>query len=481
MDRRNFLRLGGGAIALGSGVFAMPLPANAASGYRALVAVMLYGGNDGMNTLVPLDSDRFGKYTAVRGALALSKTADSSHVTGPLVPIASGAWGLHPRLGALQSHFNAGNLGFMMNVGPLARPTTRAQYASWREDSGTTLLPEALFSHSDQQKLWQNGSSQTDTGSIGITGWGARAAGSLSAGLYSFGGNSRFGTGSSSAALTLPPPGTTMTDMVASLTPSNPYAPAQKLTAATNAMFNTPYSGSAQLNALARLRHSALSAVNLLAPTIQATPGSGRYSAIDSAFSQAYAKTASATVTAYSQPLGKQLYQVAKMIADHATVGGTRHIYFVSLGSFDTHSGQLAAQADLLSQVGVGIASFLTAMNGLGLSDAVTTCTLSDFGRTFKPNNTGGTDHAWGNVQMVAGGAVNGGRLWGTPPDYTLGGANDAGIDSWEAQGRWIPTTSVDQYAATLSRWLGLSEAQLNSIFPNLVNFGTRDLGFMSA
>ncbi|WP_028311139.1 DUF1501 domain-containing protein [Derxia gummosa] len=480
MNRRNFLRLGTGAVMLGSGVTAIPLPAQAASSYRAVVMVMLYGGNDGMNMLVPLDATRFAQYTSVRGALALKTASESSWTTGPLVPVAGGAWGLHPRLAALQLHFNAGRVGALLNVGPLARPTTRTQFTSWRDSSTPNLLPESLFSHSDQQKLWQNGVALGDTSSVGSTGWGQRAADQLSTRVYSFGGNSRFGTGASSSALILPEPGTDMTNMVASITPSNPWAPAQKLTSASQLMMQSPVSASAQMNALATLRKSALAAIDQLSATIKAVPG-GSYSAIDSAFTKAYATTPSSTATAYSQNLGKQLYQVAKMIADNAKLGGTRHLFFVSLGGFDTHGNQLATQAALLSQLGIGVASFLQAMISLGLSDAVTLATMSDFGRTFKPNNSGGTDHAWGNYQLVAGGAVKGGGTWGTAPEYALGGSNDAGVDSWEQQGRWIPTSSVDQYAATLLSWLGLSASQNAALLPNLANFSTANLGFLGA
>ncbi|WP_085315745.1 DUF1501 domain-containing protein [Derxia lacustris] len=481
MNRRNFLRLGSGAIALGSGVFALPLPAGAATDYRALVAIMLNGGNDGMNTLVPLDATRYAQYKAVRGTLALSTTSESSRTTGPLVPVLGGGWGLHPRLAALQKYFDAGSLGGVLNVGPLARPTTRSQFASWRSLSTPNLLPESLFSHSDQQKLWENGVALADTSSVGNTGWGARAADALGAPIYSFGGNSRFGTGASGSALILPGPGINMADMVSSVTLVTDYVPGQKLTAASKLMMESPRANSVQMNALAALRKAGLAAVDALGPTVKATPGSGAYAAIDSAFTASYMTSASATATAYSQDLGQQLYQVAKMIANHAAIGGARHVYFVSLGGFDTHNGQLATQAALLSQLGIGLASFMSAMNMLGLASSVTACTMSDFGRTFKPNNGGGTDHAWGNFQLVAGGAVKGGALYGTAPDYTLGGANDAGIDSWEYQGRWIPTTSVDQYAATLLSWLGLSASQLLTVFPNLANFTSRNLGFMNA
>ncbi|WP_085315753.1 DUF1501 domain-containing protein [Derxia lacustris] len=497
MDRRSFLRAGSLAgvsraaiaaglpgaarlAALGGGVLALPA-AQAASGYRALVAVMLYGGNDGLNTVLPLDG-RLGQYQAVRGALALGTAADSERALGPIASVGGGAWGLHPRLEALAPFFDDGSLGFVSNVGPLARPTTRADYASWRKLNDADKLPEALFSHSDQQKLWQNGTARTETGSIGATGWGARGASKLSAGLYSFSGNSRFGTGSNGSALILPGPGTDMRGALSAYQPTSNWAPTRKISDALVTMLAAP-NADPLFTTLAGLRGSAFDAMQRLGDIVLATPASATaaYSVIDSAFTAARRTSAGATASAYSQALGKQLYQVAKMIASHATVGGSQHIYFVQLGGFDTHGGQAAIHAGLMSQLGIGLAAFATAMRGLGLHDSVTSFTLSDFGRTFKPNSSGGTDHAWGNQQLVLGGAVQGGKGYGSYPELTLGGPDDAGIDSWEFQGRWIPTTSVDQYGATLLRWLGVAEADLDSVFPNLARFASRDVGFMKS
>jgi uncharacterized protein (DUF1501 family) len=183
--------------------------------------------------------------------------------------------------------------------------------------------------------------------------------------------------------------------------------------------------------------------------------------------------------------LPRQLYQVAKLIAANATVQGNRQIYFAQLGGFDTHGNQIGADslvgqhANLLKSVGDALACFYNAMKALGMADAVTAFTQSDFGRTFTINNSSGTDHAWGNNHLVVGGAVRGGLTYGTYPQLVLGGPDDVGQDSWELQGRWIPTTGVDQYAATLLGWFGASEGQLDAVLPNLRNFTTRRLGFL--
>jgi uncharacterized protein (DUF1501 family) len=177
------------------------------------------------------------------------------------------------------------------------------------------------------------------------------------------------------------------------------------------------------------------------------------------------------------------------MIAGREQVQGDRHIYFASLGGFDTHADQLASEdrsqglhADLLRELSDAMAAFHNAMQKLGLGQQVTAFTQSDFGRTFAPNNSLGSDHAWGNIQLVSGGAVLGGTTYGTYPTTVLGGPDDVGVEPWELQGRWIPTASVDQYAATLLDWFGASRAQVDTILPGLAAFGAkRSLGFMLA
>ena len=189
-----------------------------------------------------------------------------------------------------------------------------------------------------------------------------------------------------------------------------------------------------------------------------------------------------------TNPLGSQLYQVARFVHARATVRGSRQIFFVQLGGFDTHAGQVGASAldgehaAVLGTLATAMAAFWQALKAIGMTDRVTLFTQSDFGRTFAPNQTQGTDHAWGNHHLVLGGAVAGRRSYGTYPTLALGGPDDVGVDDWELQGRWIPTTSVDQYAATLLRWWGLAEPQLDAVRPNLRNFGAaRNLGFMRA
>jgi uncharacterized protein (DUF1501 family) len=187
-----------------------------------------------------------------------------------------------------------------------------------------------------------------------------------------------------------------------------------------------------------------------------------------------------------AEPLAAQLYQIAKLIASNSLVLGNRQMFLAAQGGFDTHGGQisgspvLGVHADLLGNLAAAMSAFHDAMGRLGLDQAVTCFTQSDFGRTFAPNATKGTDHAWGNHHLVLGGAVKGAQTYGSYPTLELGGADDVGTEAWELQGRWIPTSSVDQYAATLLSWFGAADSQLGAILPNLVNFGAqRNLGFL--
>jgi len=180
------------------------------------------------------------------------------------------------------------------------------------------------------------------------------------------------------------------------------------------------------------------------------------------------------TVFPASNGLAAQLKQVAQVIAARSALGVNRQIFFCSQGGFDTHSNQLPTQVGLYSQVSPAIAAFYQATQELGVANNVTTFTLSEFARTFQPGSNGGTDHAWGGHQIIVGGAVQGNKLYGTWPTLTPGGPDDTG-----SNGRWIPTTSVDQYAATLASWFGVAASDLPSIFPNLANFQTSNLGFL--
>jgi uncharacterized protein (DUF1501 family) len=170
--------------------------------------------------------------------------------------------------------------------------------------------------------------------------------------------------------------------------------------------------------------------------------------------------------------LSQQLHEVARVIKAHSQIGDSRQIFFVEIGGFDTHNGELATQQQLLRYVSSYLSAFNTAMKEINMQNNVTTFTMSDFGRTLSSNGNG-SDHGWGGHQIVMGGAVKGGAYYGTMPSLVLGGADDFG------GGRIVPTTSCDQFAATLARWFGVSATQLPALFPNVANFASPWLGFL--
>jgi uncharacterized protein (DUF1501 family) len=470
--RRRWL-MGSGATlasALGAGTLGNLLlhakPAHAAD-YKALVCVFLYGGNDGMNMIVPNDTARYNQYAGVRGGLAIPKAS--------LASLAGVSYGLHPSMAALGTAWSDGHLAPVFNVGPLAQTLTKAQYRAATANSG--VLPSSLFSHSDQQILWETGSSD----SLTRTGWGGRASEALATAnpVISVAGSARFGLTALQTPLVLPGPGATFGAY--GLQASDTWAPQLARKAAIDALY-AQAQDVALADAYTAAQRDAFAMSTRLGALVKTQPGeAGAVAAIDSAFA---ALTVNGKVTT---GLGQQLYQVAKLIAGNATVQGNRQIFFASMGGFDTHGNQIVTgsplegdHARLLKELADALGAFYAAMKNLGLGNAVTAFTQSDFGRTFAPNNSTGTDHAWGNQHLVLGGAVKGGATYGSYPDLVLGGANDVGQDSWELQGRWIPTTAVDQYAATLLGWFGASETQLDAVLPNLKNFGTaRKLAFL--
>jgi uncharacterized protein (DUF1501 family) len=178
--------------------------------------------------------------------------------------------------------------------------------------------------------------------------------------------------------------------------------------------------------------------------------------------------------TAGGNPFGAQLKQVAQMMQVQAALGVKRQIFFVGGGDFDTHGSQMQIQATLLSQLSPALGAFYNATVELGLANQVTTFTCSDFSRTFQPNSAAGSDHAWGGHHIIMGGAVKGGQLYGSFPTLALGGPDDS-----DKNGRWIPTTSSSQYAATLAQWFGVASADLGYVLPSLGNFSKSNLGFL--
>lgn len=465
LRRRSFLAAGAAAAA--APLLLTTTRQAGAADYKALVCVFLYGGNDAMNMVVPNDTTRHAQYAAVRGSLALPR--------GSLVPLSGSSYGLHPAMAALQPVWQAAKLAPVFNVGPLARPLTKAEYRA--AAAGSADVPENLFSHSDQQRLWESGGRQ----SLQRTGWGGRACEAMATTnpVISVGGNGMFGVEPLRSPLVLPGPGQFFGAW--GLMPADLGWQAMQLRKdAVDALYAQPQSH-ALADAYRIQQQGAFQVSTRLGSLVEALPGDPLSPpAVDAGFAPLLVDGQLPT------DIAAQLYQVAKLIAANTTVQGTRQMFFAQMGGFDTHQGQVDGSATtghhamLLGDLADAMAAFQRAMDGLGMGGQVTLFTQSDFGRTFAPNSTSGTDHAWGSHALVMGGAVKGRLTYGSFPELVLGGPNDVGVDDWELQGRWIPTSSVDQYAATLLSWFGATPAQLDGALPNLVNFGSaRSLGFL--
>jgi uncharacterized protein (DUF1501 family) len=451
-NRRHFLQRGAALAALGLGArlnlldFVSAANAQSASDYKALVCVFLFGGNDGNNTIVPYDAAGYAQYAAVRASDSGIQLAQSS-----LLPIQPSSlptpYGLHPNLPELQTLFSQRKLAILANVGTLTQPTSKSQYIAGQ-------VPLSLYSHSDQQAQWQSSISSAAAG----TGWGGRIADRMAtlnpAGfpvVTSLDGAVLFTTGSATSPLSIPSSGS--------------FALAG---------YNGSATSTARLAALKQFL--AGPSTNAL---VSAANGVGNAALNLSAVMNPILANGNSTVASIFSPLSnnataQSLYQVAKTIEARASTGARRQIFFVGLGNFDTHSNQTPTQGNLLAELSPALKAFYDATVALGVGSQVTTFTLSDFGRTFQPASGAGTDHAWGNHHFIIGDAVRGGDMYGQYPTLALGGPSDA-----EVRGRWIPTTSVDQYGATLARWFGVQDADLGTVFPNLSRFSTSNVGFL--
>ena len=389
-----------------------------------------------------MDDAHYKPYLATRGTLALPSSALTQ------VQSAAGApYGFFSPLAEVASMFSSKELAVVANVGSLVQPITRSQY-----QAAQTPIPSNLFSHADQQQQWQSSVAQGNS----PTGWGGRVADYVAAqGINS----SKFPTFVSVAGNTLEGSGT-KTQMLA-------IAPGQSLQLAG---FSNSAASEARLNALTRLL-----TLNSGVSLAQAANATMSMSIADAKMLAAALGKAAPLKTQFpTTSLGQQLQQVAQIIQVQSALGMQRQVFFCSVGSFDTHTGELPTLNTLYPELSQGLAAFYTATQELGMAQNVTTFTESDFNRTFQPTSGDGTDHAWGGHHLVMGGAVHGGQIYGQFPTFELGGPDDT-----DTRGRWIPTTSIDQYGATLCSWFGIPDSAMNSVFPNLPNFSKRNLGFV--
>jgi len=410
--------------------------------YRAAVCIFLLGGNDGNNMIIPNDDARYNAYAAARKGLAIGR--------GAILPVQTRTgkqYAFHPQIPGLRDLFSNNKLAVLANVGTLRQPLTRPEYLA-----GTGARPNSLFSHIDQQTQWQ--SFQVDGYGRAAVGWGGQMADALQT----------FNTGA------------TYPGMVTAAG-SNVYCQGfQTHPAAANpgnqnglSGFNASNTSLVMQQAMQQLL-GADGDASLLRKASVDSENMLREIQVQAA---ALAGVPNLTTTFPATDLGRQLSMVAKMIQARESFGLNRQLFFVALNGFDTHSEQLTIQSDLLSQLSSAMAAFYQATVEIGVASQVTSFTLSDFGRTMAPADTG-SDHGWGNHQLIMGGAVNGGDVYGRFPNLILGGEDDIG-----ANGRWIPTTSVEQYGATIAAWLGVGSGDMPSIFPNIANFSTPNLGFL--
>jgi len=462
ITRRDFLRssacaVGGMALASSIDTFGVvhALTPQAATDYKALVCVFMNGGNDGNNMFVSLD--QYNEYSNVRTAAGLA-IAQASLL--PVSPVSGGSYGFHPNMAEMQNLFNQGKLAVLCNNGPLVEPLTRTTY-----QNGTGKKPLQLFSHSDQVGLFQTAIANN----VSQTGWGGRLA-DKTTGLngpatfpsnVSIAGINLLLTGAEARQLAVADSGTSLANVLQLNMSGTSAEQASRLVS-----FN-------ELRALDNQFKLVKAASDIRSSSIQT----------DNALSSV---NPTLTTVFPATSIGRQLKQVALLIkaCTDATAGINmkRQIFFTQIGGFDTHSAEIGGQGSLLTQVSQAINAFYAATVELGIQDKVTTFTMSDFGRTLQPAGTGvnavGTDHAWGNHQLIVGGSVLGHTLYGTYPTLALGGPDDTDGGS-NPRGRWIPTTSVEQYAATLALWYGLSTADLTAVFPLIGRFASSNLGFL--
>jgi len=448
-SRRDFLRKSGcaaaSAAAFASGMHKLGMVAAYAQGapatdYKALVCIFLDGGNDAWNMVI--NNDDYANYATVRGAFALPQAS--------LLQIRprsdARTFALHPNLPRLKALFDQQRLGVLVNVGTLARPLTRTEYMN-----GSVTRPPNLFSHSDQVAQWQTATAVATSD----TGWGGRM-GDRTSGLN----------------------GTATFPLIVSVTGSNLFGIGDQivpyLISSGGSVALRGFNNSVESN----IRYGALQQL-LTAdrdhPFVRAA-GDVLTKAVnnDAQLVQALNTAPPLTTVFPNNGFATQLRTIARLISARNILNMKRQVFFCRLGGFDTHAAQLDSQVSLFNALDAAMNAFYQATVEMGVQNSVTSFTNSDFGRTYRFNDDG-TDHAWGSCQFVMGGAVNGGDFYGRWPTLAVGGPDDTGNDF----GRFIPTTSVDQYCATLAKWFGLPVADMPLVFPFLSRFNVPDMGFM--
>ena len=418
--------------------------------YKALVCIMLAGGNDSFNMLIPRGVDEHAEYAATRGDLAIPRedvlTINPKNITNK-------EFGLNPSMPNVQSLFEEGNLSFIANVGTLAEPTNLSTYTN-----GTVGVPEGLFSHSDQEQHWNT--SIPDDRNV-VTGWAGRMADVLHSvnenqniSMNISIGGSLFGTGGTIQSYPISDSGNGAILLDGSN--NNGFYESLKRQTFDNLLEET-YANT--------LRQAYVNTVR------SATNNSFEFSA-------ALSNVGDSSVD-YSGggDLGTDLQMIARTIAARDTLGMSKQTFFSRTRGWDHHANFLEVHAEKLTELDTALKAFYDNLVELGIENNVTTFVVSDFGRTLTSNGSG-TDHAWGGNVLVMGGAVDGQKILGQYPDLYLGNERDLG------RGRLIPTTSTDEYYAELALWFGASSSDLDQILPNINRFwtpttGNYPIGFM--
>ncbi|MDM0081434.1 DUF1501 domain-containing protein [Variovorax sp. J31P179] len=481
--RRAFLRRSGQLAMAGTALpFALNLAAMGeaaaqaapADDYKALVCVFLFGGNDYANTVITYDDPSYNAYSTIRvpqgaGGVAIAKDALAATLLVPTVALPDGRqYALHPSMTQLAGLFNTdGKVAVQLNVGPLVVPLTRAQY----NNSNKKLYPQPpkLFSHNDQQSTWQSSSPEGSTvgwgGNVGDLVLDQRQNTNALFTCISVAGNAVFLSGDQALQYQVSTSGAVG---IRSIKDGTTYGSSSVKAAMAQLAQETR--GHTLENEYNKVTQRAVQAETTVTSAIQT------------------ATFATDTFGSLNTGLANQLKMVARLIRGRSTLGAKRQVFFVSMGGFDLHDNLIANQPGLMQQLSDAMAAFHRQMVAQGLADKVTAFTASDFGRTLASNGDG-SDHGWGGHHFVVGGAVNGKAFYGTPQVVSIN--NDpklAGYEGHVGQGRLIPTTSVDQYGATLAKWFGVPDAELPGILPNLKNFGgnfngieyPKNVGFMA-
>lgn len=412
------------------------------SDYKALVCVSLDGGNDQSNTLIPYDLPNYNTYAGIRQGLARPRDTLLPLVPRVALPDAR-QMALAPELAALKPLFDEGSLGMLLNVGTLVVPATKSQVLA-----KSLPLPSSLFSHIDQQIAWQASSPQGAD-----SGWGGRMADLMLSGnggsafsCVSVTGNSIYLNGKMATQCQV------STEGALPLWATRwPLYGSQACSRAVEQLISANYAHVLE-NAHSTVMRRSIEANSMLGYALQMPL---------------------ATTFPTGNPLAAQLQMVARLIAGRTTLGVRRQIFHVSLGGFDQHDGLASRHPVLLTQLAQALAAFQAAMVDLGVDDAVTTFTTSDFGRTLTVNGDG-SDHGWGSHHFVMGGSVSGQRFWGKLPVLAVDGPDDVG------QGRLLPTTSVDQLASELATWFGVSSSEMATVLPYSGNFDLGRLGLFT-